>query len=88
MRTIKEKSNISFSMIVGAIGTILIALTAMKLISSYHSSWYLVAFLGFIFINHRIMALERKTGIPNKIIWAKSFISIIVFVISAFILFV
>ncbi|MGG4268291.1 hypothetical protein [Peribacillus simplex] len=49
---------------------------------------YIIAYAGFIFTAGYINYLEKKAGIRNKIIWLKAGISIALFIITSFIIYI
>ncbi len=75
-------------MILGTIGTILIALAATRYlvkVSDYNG--YLIIFFGFILTISYINYLEKKAGISKKLTWIRGIVSAIIFFSFSYFLF-
>ncbi|OCA84049.1 hypothetical protein A8F94_15065 [Bacillus sp. FJAT-27225] len=75
------------NVLIGAIGTILIGLAAMSTLSNRDHSVYLMLFGGFILVITYINYLEKKAGLKNSVIWARSIGSIVIFLALGYIYF-
>lgn len=88
VRKVKENhSSLYINVILGAAGTILVALAAMSSFSLKNNSSYFMLFFGFIFIINYINYLEKKAGISNKITWIRAIGSIVIFISLGYLLF-
>ncbi|KYD05474.1 MULTISPECIES: hypothetical protein [Heyndrickxia] len=69
-----------FNMILGTIGTILVALTALGyLVKTNDGNGYIIIFLGFIFTISYINFLEKRAGVSKKLTWIRAIVSIVIF---------
>ncbi|MBK5482547.1 hypothetical protein JFV29_11650 [Peribacillus sp. TH16] len=84
----KEKNRLYLNMFFGTIGIVLVGVGALKYqVVMNDIEGYIIAYAGFILTAGYINYLEKKAGISNKIIWIKSGISIALFLIISFILY-
>ncbi len=69
-----------FNMILGTIGTILIALAAMRnQVKENDYYGYAIIFFGFILTISYIKYLEKKAKISKKLTWIRVIVSVILF---------
>ncbi|MCZ0871263.1 hypothetical protein [Peribacillus sp. AS_2] len=84
----KIKNHLYLNMFFGTIGIILVGVGALKYqVVMNDIEGYIIAYAGFILTAGYINYLEKKAGISNKIIWIKAGISIVLFLIISFILY-
>ncbi|MGE7185512.1 hypothetical protein ACQKKK_16375 [Peribacillus sp. NPDC006672] len=84
-----EKNHLYFNMFFGTIGIVLVGVGALKYQVVMHDlEGYIIAYAGFILTAGYINYLEKKAGISNKIIWLKAGISIALFIIISFIIYI
>jgi hypothetical protein len=86
---LKDNKQVLYSyMILGTIGTILIALSAMRYLAKVNDyNGYLIIFLGFILTISYINYLEKKAGISKKLTWIRAIVSVILFFSFSYFLF-
>lgn len=75
----KKEENYSYlNMIVGTAGMILLVLGIFEQIFGQESVMGLpLMFIGFSFMIHYIYALEKESGVSNKLIWTRAIILIL-----------
>ncbi|WP_454190909.1 hypothetical protein [Paenibacillus sp. Marseille-Q7038] len=84
----KDKGVIYFNVVLGTIGIILVGLGTFRYqLLNEDIEGQIISYIGFILTIAYINYLEQKAGISKKVIWIKSVITIIIFVISAYYLF-
>lgn len=76
-----SKSRLYINMLFGMIGSVLVGFMALRYLVSYDLEGYIFSFLGFILIINYINYLESKANISKKIIWIKSIVSIVLFIL-------
>lgn len=81
----KDKSSLSFNLILGSLGLISIPFGMIRFIRSpYDTASILLMSIGFAFVIGYIYYLERKVGISNKFIWIRAIGFILVLSIFAY----
>ena len=76
----ENKFSLYFSMLLGAIGTVVILLfSTMYMVKEQNSFGYIGTF-GFLLVIIYINFLEERAGISTKLIWIKSIVSMILFI--------
>ena len=84
----ENKQALYFNMILGTIGTILIALAAMRyLVKENGSIGYAFILFGFILTIGYINYLEKRAGISKKLTWIRAIISLIIIISFSYFLF-
>ena len=84
----ENKQALYFNMILGTIGTILIALAAMRyLVEENGSIGYAFILFGFILTIGYINYLEKRAGISKKLTWIRAIISLIIIISFSYFLF-
>ena len=84
----ENKQALYFNMILGTVGTILIALAAIRdLVKENDNVGYAFIFLGFILTIGYIGYLEKKAGISKKLTWIRVIVSLILFFSFSYFLF-
>lgn len=84
----ENKQALYFNMILGTIGTLLIALTAMRYLENekYNKDYPIILF-GFILTVGYFNYLEKKAGISKRLTWIRVAVSIILFVAFSYFLY-
>ncbi|WP_077329811.1 hypothetical protein [Virgibacillus siamensis] len=83
----KGTKELCFFMIMGAVGTVLIAAGAFRYQLIKDMKWFAIIFFGFLLTISYIEFLEKKAGISKKITWIRAIISLLLFFIVSLILF-
>ena len=84
----ENKQALYFNMILGTIGTILIALAAMRYQANENDYiGYAIIFFGFILTISYINYLEKKAGISKKMTWIRVIVSLILFISFSYFLY-
>ncbi|MFF2755823.1 hypothetical protein ACFVR1_19200 [Psychrobacillus sp. NPDC058041] len=84
----ENKQALYFNMILGTIGTILIALAAMRyLVKENDNIGNALILFGFILMNGYINYLERRVGISKKLTWISGVVLIILFISFSYFLY-
>lgn len=77
----ENKQALYFNMILGTIGTILIALAAMRyLVKENDNIGKAFILFGFILMNAYINYLEKRAGISKKLIWIRDIVFFILII--------
>ncbi|EKN67031.1 hypothetical protein BABA_13392 [Neobacillus bataviensis LMG 21833] len=84
----ENKQALYFNMILGTIGTILIALSAVRYqTKEYNYIGYVMIFFGFALTISYINYLEKKSGISKKMTWIRFIVSFILFISFSYFLY-
>ncbi|WP_391122488.1 hypothetical protein [Psychrobacillus sp. L3] len=84
----ENKQALYFNMILGTIGTILIALAAMRyLVKENDNIGNALILFGFILMNGYINYLEKRVGISKKLTWISSIVCLILFISLSYFLY-
>lgn len=85
----ENKQALFFNMILGTIGTILIALAAMRYQAKENDYiGYTIIFWGFILTISYINYLEKRAGINKKLTWIRAIVSLIIFFSLSYFLYI
>ncbi len=84
----QNKQALYFNMILGTIGTILIALSAMRyLVKENDNIGNAFILFGFILMNGYINYLEKRAGISKKLTWISFIVFLILFISFSYFLY-